>query len=303
MADIAGGEQELGEEPESAPEVEEDITLSTLFNQDGDDEAPEVEKEVVEESKAAAPVITPPADDRYSLLESKLAEINDKLVEANTANNIFRMQLESRGREAAPEVDDSTDIDVEALNKAIQENPAKAIIDILNKSLTKVQRNVETTATQRVMGVNNQQRMFDQDRNRATTEFGEYVKGDKDFVRRAEEIYAELTTNAPQVDQHGNKWSPGAIYAAMSATYGEFARQGKLKVGKGPLLTERKKAPISSMLGESSGNGAEGGGVLASYNTREIAVMKRTASKLGIPFDSYVKRLEKLKKSDSSYGG
>jgi len=299
MADLAGGEDNSIEESESEIPAE-DVTLRSMFNQDGEEAEPEFTDEAVTEPPAPPP---PPNIDSSKLadLEAKLAEVNDKLVASTTTQNILRMQMEQQN---APIYDDNApeEVDFDALNKEIQANPAKAILDTVNKAFDRVQQRLEDSTTRKVADMSSHQRMFDNDKGRATQEFGELLRTDKEFVRRAEEAYAEITSNAPVVDARGNKWSPGAIYSAMSVAYAEFVRQGKIKLpGNSSVLSERKKPPMSSLLGDGQSPGVSS--ALSGYNAREISVMKRTASQLGVPFDSYVKRLEKLKKNDSSFGG
>lgn len=307
MSDVqAGGLQEPEVELEEDIESQEDVTLSSLFNTAaGDDGLEGSEEGSLAESAAAqpAPAATAPnaTDARLAEMQAKLDAVNDRLVESETRQNIYRMQLE-REQQVAPTAEpEEPAFDYDELNQQLQANPAKAIVDLIQKTLPVAQKKATAEATRTVVDINAQNRMFEADRGKATSEFGELIRADKEFQNRAEEIYAELTAHAPVVNARGDRWAPGLIYAAMSTAYAEFVKAGKVRPNGAAGLVERKKPPISSMVGESAASGSRN--VLSGYNAREIQVMKRTAAGLGISFDSYVKQLERLKKSDPSYGG
>lgn len=302
MADLVDGtegEDLSSEEQEAARKEEEkgDLALSDLFNIDegeGDEEEGETE----------TPTETPAADPRYDALNEQLATLREKQAELATENAIYKEQARSARTPApAPQIQEPDDeIDLEELNKALADNPGKAVIDLINKVTVKALRKAETSAARVSSEITQTQAAFQSDHARAFSDFGDHWQKNKEFTDLAERFYDQLTQAAPVINREGQRYAPGAIHASMAAAYGQLVREGKISP-KVVALRERKTTPAKPMIGSKSEESSGEDSLLSGIPAREVAAMKRTAAKLGVSWDKYKETIVKSVRKDPNFGG
>ena len=304
MADTVESEAPVEEPvaPDSADDAAEDMSLSGIFGRaldggldDEDEEAP------TEEPPPAAESVT--SDTKYDALQEQLAQLRERQAELETENNIYRSGLVQQQRpvQAPPRGPEDEEVDYDELNKAIQDNPAKAFVDMFNKYGPKIAKTAEQRAVQAASGVTQTQQVFKSDQDRSFSDFGDYWEKDKEFTNLANNFYDQITSNSPVVSNNGSRYHNGAIYAAMSMAYAALDRQGKLQKKVVPL-NERRKPAIDPGIGAKSEKGSDNG-LFDGLPAREVAAMKRTAEKMGVSWDQYKSRMSKLAAREPGYGG
>lgn len=291
----AGG---LGDEDEdttatSQEEISLDEETSQLFREAGEqDEA---------EAALAAPATAPTAptvaqDPRYDKLESDYQSLREQNIELNTRMEMILMRQEEASK--PPSADDD-EVDLDDFNAQLTANPGQAIVGLLQKMLPKVVRQAETGATKAAVGVTQYSQAWQADRNRAEADYGSIYNKDAVFTERANQIFNQLTADAPVVN--GGRYRPGAMHQAMSIAYGQLIREGKL-AAKATPITERRKSPPDLGLPAGTNIAEKGKDFLSEFNQREISIMQRQAQRMGVPFDKFVSRMQNLRAKDSGYG-
>lgn len=302
MVDLAEGaleEEDSSEELEAARKEEEkgDLDLSNIFNLDEEDEEGEPHGEEKATEKATE-------DPRYDSLKEELASLREKQVELATENSIYKQQLQTPQPQPQTQTpaEPEDEIDLEELNKALSENPGKAVVDLINKVTVKALKRAEVMAARVSSDITQSQSTLQSDHQRAISDYGDWWQKDKAFTDLTERFYAQLTQNSPVINREGQRYAPGAIQASMAAAYGQLIREGKLNP-KVAVLKERRPMPAKPLLGSKTDAGTPEDHLFSGIPAREISAMKRTAAKLGVSWDKYKESIVSSVKKDPNFGG
>ena len=312
MADevqIEREEQEPQQQEEQAFASEGDLarifTEASSNSPLGEDPNEPTEETPAEETPAPAPTDDP----RIAQLLQESQQLRERLAASEARHQVLQSRLNSlpqnQEQEAAPQ-----EFTLESFRELAAKDPTTAIYKLFEDAKAKagqVGNSAVEQAKAEARATLERQSAYQSDQSTLITEYGELLNGNKDFARLAEQIYSRMTANSPIVSQDPNtgqdvRWHPGAMYAAASMAYAQMHKNGKLQVTnqKVTRLVPRKPSPQNPLVGDQN---AETPRTIASdISAKELAIMKRTASQLGMTLEKYLKVYQSQKEQNPYYG-
>lgn len=265
---------------------------------------PDVEAEAAKEAEPAT--TTPPVEDsRFTELQAKIDAAHERAVAAETRANILEARQNSQRQQSETPAAVEEPFTFDKFREEVAKDPATAIFKLFEKATSK-QEGLTTQAVeqakQQAVGVIQQQNAFESDRATMVAEYGSLMNSDKKFADLANTVYSQMTGNSP-VGPNGNRWHPGAMYAAASIAYAQLAKSGQLvdPNRKVVRMEDRKPKPSSPLLGNDR-NAEPTRTSTSDIPARDLAIMKKTANSMGITLDKYLASMEALKKNNPYYG-
>lgn len=281
----------------------------------------------LEEKETPAPTVDPNTD-KIATLEADHQRTREELIELKTQNEIYRsgllrqqqapqQQVVQQQPSPAPKgLLEELGVTETQLTEGLRTNAAGTITSLVEKASERAYQRAKSEATVEATSAASaaaaMDNAFRQDQAAASAEYGQLLADNKEFAETANKIYAQITASGRVIGADGTKWTPNSIYLATSTAYAQMARAGKFAAAvaeppkpgiPGLKLVEKPKAPLSPTLGGPSDTSSGGNPLTAGLSTDDLAQIKSSAKKLGIPEERYLKTYQAMRKRDPSFGG
>jgi hypothetical protein len=308
MADeIVNPEPEKEESLEDAFASEGDLAklFSEASSNPGEEELEKEEKPT--EEKPAQVEVQASDDPRIAQLIGESQQIRERLAASEARNNLLQTQLRDLGK---TEKEEAKEFTFEDFRKMVAEDPASAIYKLFEQTKSNaagIGQNAIEQAKAEARSTLERQSSYESDRATLVSEYGELLNTNKDFARLAEQIYNRTVSNSPVVMQDPNtgqdvRWHPGAMYSAASMAYAQLHRAGQLQINnpKNLTLVPKKTKPANPLNGEQTSDVPRT--IASDISAKDLAIMKITARRLGMPLEKYLKTFEEQKERNPYYG-
>jgi len=264
-----------------------------------DEEPAEEEGEKEETPAALSPTPTPEPE-----TEARYQALNDKLIELQTQNNILRFQQQQRDTQTPRSTtQDEGELSLEKFREKVAKDPTSAIYELFEKGK---KAGLEASAASvaqaknEAVAVMERQEAFKNDQTSVVAEYGDLLKDNREFSALAETIYAKMVANSPETSP-GKRWHPGAMYAATSIAFAQMVKAGRIKSNSNIVqMRERKAKPANPLIGDTRADKPRT--IASDIAPQELAIMKKTAGRMGMSLERYLSIFEEMKKKDKSYG-
>jgi hypothetical protein len=306
-------EEQQQEQPQTEEAFASEKDLAKLFSESADqsplDEDPEEQSESKSESPAPAPTVASPSqsDAELAQMRAELQQLRERSAANEARNAILQQRLAEVGK---PQIEEKPEeFSFESFKEMAAKDPTGAIYKLFEQAKTlagKAGEEATTKAKAEATATLQRQNAYESDKATLISEYGELLNGNKAFANLAEQIYNRLVANSPVVMTDPNtgqdvRWHNGAMYAAASMAYAQLHKNGQLQSSVKPArMIERKPAAQNPIIGDQSSDKAKT--IASDIPPRELAIMKSTANKLGMPLEKFLKVYEDQKSRNPYYG-
>jgi hypothetical protein len=282
----------VSEEMVEGEQNEQDETLRGLLRGE-EDSIEEDDKETDAQEESLLETTPSPAPADYVKLQERLYQIEAE-------NNVIKGLLAQRDQPPiVKEEDEEEEValtgDEAIITQGLRTNPAKTILDLVNKGIAQAVEKATKTATKQssaqLQEQNKRASLQEADQQKTLVEYGAFLS-DENFKSLAGQYYADLTKD--------KEWVPNAIFTAAALAHSQMVRAGKLMV-PGKVTAMKTKKPSNQMLAASTVTPGESG-VEKEFSAEQLKAVDKVCKDWGLTREQYFKSYQDQKKKDPMYG-